>query len=261
MGLFIFVNSFSQTYYYYSKTEYTYGPYYFDQSVGLIEDVLNYKRKQKELELYKEKMKQKTQEIKDYYTSLENYPSKIIDGWHEVTIVSGDEFIDYRKVLVKGNKISDVVWDNWMPEEITFSGPIKDAKSAIQFKNPTENLQGIIQVYFMNSIADSTSISTEPLTPASITFWTARKKENNISVSVNDQLFGPFGARYEEENAPECGDFQSITVYLKPTVEHYFKSLKTGVYSSNSISKLSSKGTKVMLKNGECRLIQITNKN
>lgn len=257
------MNMFSQSYYYYSKTEYTYGPYYFDQSMGLVQGILNQRRIDKEKAAYAEKMRKKTTEMKAYYESMEEYPEVVIDGWHEVTLVVGESFIDNRKVFVENNKIKEVVWDNWMPEEITFSGPIKKGKSAIQYKNPTVNLEGLVTVYFMNAIADPSGTTTKPNEPAAVTFWTKKRNYQKLSVSVNDQLFGPFQVKTDKESLeiPNCLDFDQITVYLKPNVDHYFKSMKTSVYSFNSLKKITAKGTKFKLASGECKVIEITKKN
>ena len=251
----------SSTYYYYSETEYTYGPYYFSKTMGLIQNIINHKRRKEAEAEFKKVMLEKTTEMRTYYNSMDNYPSAVPNGWHDVTIMVGNSFIDHRKVRVENNVIKEVIWNNWMPEPVAFSGPIQKCKSAIQYKEPKGHLKGLVEVYFMNTITDSTSTTTEPLEPAMITFWTSLYKYDIRSVSVNDRLFGPFGARYDDENAPECGDFQSINVYVKPGVIFYFKSLKTGFYSMNSLRKLSKKGSKISLQEGECRLVEITRKN
>ena len=114
----------AQAVYYYSSVKYTYGPYYFSSGMNLLKDVIAYKRmKERELE-FKEEMRGRTKEVRDYYESFSNYPEKIENGWHIVTLVAGPDFIDGRKVYVENNKIREVYWDDSVPEKLVTSGPI-----------------------------------------------------------------------------------------------------------------------------------------
>lgn len=235
----------SQTYYYYSETQYTYGPYYFDQSMGLVRDVLQERKNENLRREYIEKMKERTKAMRDYYESMPSYPEKVVDGWHDVSILVGNDFIDSRKVLVENNKIKKVVWDNWMEEEITFSGPIINAKSAVQFKKPTKNLQGLVEVFFMNSIADPNSSTEAPLEAAVLTFYTKSDYYKTMSVEIDGYSIGNFMHQFDNV---ECEELNALNVYLKPGT-YEFQAFASG---PNALIT-----EKLILKSGECKVIEI----
>jgi hypothetical protein len=191
-------------------------------------------------------MKVRTQTMRNYYTSLKEYPKTIPNGWHDVSIIVGEDFIDNRKVLVENNKIKEVVWDNWMPEVITFSGPIIDAKSAVQFAKPTSNTQGLVEIYFMNSIADSKSTTTEPLQPAIVTFWTKSNYYKTMNVVVEGVKYGGFN---QKNDAPvNCGNIKAFNIYVKP-----------GIYSYKAFASgpMPIFEDKIALQSSECKVIEI----
>lgn len=239
------------TYYSYSQVEYTYGPYYFSETMGFVKGLLKEKQEKERRKEYKELMQGKTKEMKDYYSSLKgSYPSSIKNGWHQVVLISGNRYMDERKVLVKNNQITKVVWDNWMPEEIAFGGLIKDAKSALSFKNANENLSGLVEVYFMNAIGNLESLAQTPLEPSKLVFWTRKSAYKNWKINVNGNLFGPFVIKHRKGDVIDCDNFEELIVYAKPGVVEY------GRGSSYSSRPIGQKG-RFQVKEGECKVIEI----
>ena len=65
--------------------------------------------KKEENAIAEEKTKQKAlvlmQQTKSIYSSMNNYPAKIADGWHNIVATNNFDFCDYRKVFVSNNQI------------------------------------------------------------------------------------------------------------------------------------------------------------
>ena len=210
--------------YSYSHVKYTYGPYYFNETMGLVKGLLKEKQLKEKRAEYKLLMQTKTKELKDYYLSLkDHYPKTIKDGWHEVVLISGDRYIDERKVYVQNNKIEKVVWDNWLPDAISFGGLVVNGKSAISFKNTrgNENLGGLVEVYFMNAIANHSGISTPPLKPAKLVFWTRKNGYKKWKIRVDDNTFGPFKIKHKKGDEINCEDYNELILFVKPGYIEY----------------------------------------
>lgn len=246
------VFSYGQTYHYYSAREYTYGPYYFDQSLNFVNKIFEDKKIAKDREEMKKAMELKTKEIKDYYESLKVYPEKVTDGWHEVVVIAGSEFIDDRKVYVKSNQIVKSVRGNWWDEEVSFSGPIINAKTGIKLKNTKPPLDGLLQVFFINFIANNSSEASPPLKPGQITFWTNSKKYDKVYLYFEDASFGPFKNFYKDTSPPACNSESEINIVYKPGLYKY-----KGVMRSGSRSRTLCEGV-VEIKEDNCTLIQIS---
>ncbi len=131
-----------------------------------------------------------------------------------------------------------------MPEEITFSGVIKDGKSAISFKNSSENLSGLIDVYFFNSIADPSSTTETPLTPAKLVFWTTKGSYNKMYVSVQDNAFGPFIRKHKSKDVIDENDVQEMIVYVKPGIIDYGKGSKYTGRINGKAGRVNAEGGK-----------------
>lgn len=249
-----------QTYYYYSSTEYTYAPYYFDQTLNFVGRILEEKKQAKAKEEMKQTMAQKTKEIKEYYESIGIYPERIKDGWHEVVIIAGNEFIDDRKVYVQNNKIQKSVRNNWREEELSLSGPIVNGKTGIKLKDGRAPLDGLILAFFINSIADSSSEATPPLKPGQVTFWTSSKKKN-IYLFFEDASFGPFKDYHKAQSAPGCGNANEINIIYKPGVYKYkgVKRMGYNIWLGDYDYKTLCEGT-VEIKEDGCALIRIDKK-
>jgi hypothetical protein len=224
-----------------------------NQTFGYLGRIMDEKKDKEEAAAKKEKMAKRVQEMRNYYTSLGTYPEKVIDGWHEALILGGDEYISEAKFLVKNNKITAMVWDNWLPQELAFSGPIMKGKSGIKIKDGKGALEGLIEVMFINHIADNTSVSTEPLKPGKITFWTNNKNIKSISLAFEDMSLGHFTHYYKFDNPPVCGGDNEIVVYYKPGLYSY-KAIEGSSWSYNP--KILCEG-KIRITDGGCEIVQI----
>ncbi len=248
----------AQTYYYYSRTEYTYGPYYFKESLNFIDRLIQSKEQKEKAAAEKKLMQKQTEDMRGYYSSFENYPASVSDGWHTVVILGGDEYIGDRKVLVESGRVKRMVWDNWMEEELTFSGPIVKAMAGVRIKGGTGPLGGMVDVYFMNSLGDNPIAADAPLKPGTVTFWTSQKDydKGKICIVFEDALLGPFTEHRDWNNAPECGDNQQINVVYKPGVYNFRMVRKTFA----GMSGRTLMEGKVELTNGGCQVIEVYEK-
>lgn len=248
----------AQTYYYYSRTEYTYGPYYFAESLNFIDKLIQSKEDREKAAAEKKRMEKQTTDMRSYYGSFDTYPANIEDGWHSVVILGGDEFIGDRKVQVENGRIKRMVWDNWMEEELTFSGPIIKAMAGIRIKGGTGPLGGMVDVYFMNSLGENPVKADPPLVPGTVTFWTSQsdKDKGKIYIVFEDALLGPFTEHQDWDKAPACGDKQQINVVYKPGL-YKFKVMRRAY--SLGIGRTLMEG-KVELTNGGCELVEVYEK-
>lgn len=248
----------AQTYYYYSRTEYTYGPYYFKESLNFIDRLIQSKEEKEKAAAERRRMQKQTGDMRSYYGSFETYPANISDGWHSVVILGGEEYIGDRKVLVESGRIKRMVWDNWMEEELTFSGPIVKAMAGVRIKGGTGPLGGMVDVYFMNSLGDNPVTADPPLKPGTVTFWTSQKDydKGKICIVFEDALLGPFIEHRDWDNAPECGDNQQINVVYKPGLYKYRMVRKT----FTGLAGRTLMEGKVELTDGGCQVIEVYEK-
>lgn len=211
----------TNSFYSYSQVRYDYGPYYFDQTMGLIKSMIHEKRMKEIREENARRMRAKIDEYKTYYAGLESYPETVKNGWHDVILISGDRFIDERKVYVENNKIQYVIYDNWMPEDVNFTGIIKDGKCAMSFKNASENLSGLLDVYFFNAMADPNSNTATPLQAAKLVFWTTKSDYKSMRVNVEGNPFGPFIVKHKKTDEIDPNNVEELIVYVKPGIIDY----------------------------------------
>lgn len=246
----------SQVYHYYSRTttKYTYGPYYFATTMSFVNKVYEDKKQKEYEQQMAEKMKKRIVDIKDYYTSLKTYyPTTVSNGWHEVVLLVGDEYIDDAKAHVSGNKIDRMVWDDFVEQELTFSGPIIEGKTGFKIKDGSGPFEGLINAYFINYIADKNSQATAPPTPGRVTFWTDNKQEyQELYAQFEDAVVGPFTTFSDRYSRPECYDEKQVSIIYKPG-KYSFKALKK---SGGSSYKTLYEGT-VIIEEGGCTRIQI----
>jgi hypothetical protein len=270
--LFVGVSVFAQAqayYYYSSSSNYSYSRQYVSSSStsqnlsvdNAVNQTFNYlgrlideKKEKEEAIAKKEKMTKRVQEMRNYYTSLGTYPEKVIDGWHEALILGGDEYISEAKFEVKNNKITAMVWDNWLPQELSFSGPIIKGKSGLKIKDGKGVFEGLIEVMFINHIADNTSISTPPLKPGKVTFWTNSKNLKKISLRFEDLDLGKFKHTYKFDAPPSCGGDQEIVVWYKPGLYDY-KAIAESSWGYSNYNTLCE--GKVRITEDGCERIQI----
>ncbi|CAA6817187.1 MAG: Unknown protein [uncultured Aureispira sp.] len=245
--------SVAQTYYHYSRTQYTYGPYYFSEGLNFVKDIVAYKRMKEKRAEFEAEMRGRTEEIRDYYKSFEKYPEKVADGWHTVTILAGSKFIDNRKVLVENNKIRKVYWDNWMEEKLVSTGSIVEGSCKIQLNTENQNLNRLLDVYFINYIGDPEALDSPPLKSATITFWTSVAKPEHVSFRFNEAKYGRFKSTNSVDAPPSCGDINEITFCVKPGVYSY-----KAVYEKGNNVTLKDK--KIQVEEDSCEVIYIPTK-
>lgn len=257
MMAFAFNMANAQTYYYYSRTEYTYGPYYFSQSLNFIDRLIKSKEKKEEQRQMRERMSKQARDVRDYHASFDAYPDKVSDGWHSVVIVGGEEYIGDRKVLVEKSRVKRMVWDNWMEEELTFSGPIVEAMAGIRIKGGEGPLGGMVDVYFMNSLGDEPATADAPLKPGRVSFWTSMKDKElgKIYITFEDAIFGPFTEHRDWDKSPECGGTQQINVVYKPGI-YSFKGVRKSSTSAYAQQRTLMEG-KVEITEEGCTMIEI----
>jgi len=205
----------------------------------------------------RERMQNQVRDVRDYHASFETYPAKIADGWHSVVIVGGEEYIGDRKVLVEKGRVKRMVWDNWMEEELTFSGPIQKAMAGIRIKGGEGPMGGMVDVLFMNSLGDDPTFADEPLNPGRASFWTSMKDKElgKIYIVFEDAIFGPFTQHQDWDKSPECGEVQQINVVYKPGT-YSFKGIRKASSSPYAQKRTLMEG-KIEITEDGCSLIEI----
>ncbi len=262
-------NANAQVHYYYSSSSnYSYSRQYIttsstsqnlsvdnavNQTFNYLGRLIDEKKEKEEKEAKKLKMAKRVSEMRTYYASLNKYPEKVIDGWHEAVMVGSDEYISDAKFLVKNNKIVSMVWDNWLPQELNFAGPIIKGKSGIRIKDGNGPLEGMVDVMFINYIADTTATATPPLKPGKLTFWTNSKNFKNMSLLFEDMPVGKFTHKYTYNTPPPCGGDNEIIVYFKPGLYTY-KATTESRWTANT--KILCEG-KVRINEDGCELVQV----
>ena len=246
----------AQTYYYYSRTEYTYGPYYFKETLNFVDRLIQSKEEKEKREAERAQMRRQTQDMRNYYGSFSEYPAKVADGWHSVVILGGEEYIGDRKVLVENGRVKRMVWDNWMEEELTFSGPVVKAMTGVRIKGGIGPMNGLIDVYFMNSLGENPVMAEPPLTPGTVTFWTSHKDYDlgKLYLVFEDAAMGPFTEHRDWDKAPECGDINQINVVYKPGI-YDFKLVRKGFTGYNTARPLMA--GKIELTENGCSVVEV----
>ena len=230
-----------------------------NQAFGVLNSAIEDKKKKEAALARAEQLKKRVQDIRDYYTSLKIYPEKVMDGWHEIVLLGGESFIADAKVQVKNNKITDLVWDDWIPEQLAFSGPIMDCKSAIKIKGGTGPFEGLLDVYFMNFIADKTQAAKEPLKPGKVTVWTNNKDFKKYYIKFEEELVGGFTRMHNFDAAPSCEDINEIIIIYKPGIYTVQMGGKGYYNRSEGTYQLSNvlQETKVEIKPDGCSILQM----
>jgi hypothetical protein len=254
LSFFFLKESVAQTSYHYSKVQYTYGPYYFSEGLNVVKDIIAYRRIEEKRAKFEAEMQERTDEVRDYYKSLEKYPEKIADGWHTVTIVAGSSFIDNRKVFVEKNKIKKVYWDNWMEEKLVSAGPILKGTCKIQLDTENPNLNRFLDIYFINYIGNPEELESPPIKLTTLTFWTNENSVESTEFIFNGIDYGQFKMPRTTDNPPSCGDLNEISIYVKPGIYSY-----SAVYERDG-QKTTLADTKIAVKEGDCQTIQVQSK-
>ncbi|MBN8701941.1 MAG: hypothetical protein J0M08_02690 [Bacteroidetes bacterium] len=248
---------YNRYYGYYSYETYDYTPYYFSQTLGFVSGIYNdYMRdKQKKEEEAKaaEQMKQRITQMKDYYASIGKYAETVRDGWHEVTIIGGGEFIDTRKVYVQNNRVTKMYADEWIENPIASAGPIVNCRTGVQLKGKDAS-QVLLDVYFINYLGDQSVLAEPPLTPGKVVFSAINKAYGEYYIQFQDALFGPFKNKFKYNYLVGCNEESAMNISCKPG-RYKIKAVVKRGGADNGYQSVFEIDVKVG--EGECRTIQL----
>ncbi|HOD61977.1 MAG TPA: hypothetical protein PKG96_07745 [Bacilli bacterium] len=191
-------------------------------------------------------------QIKDYYNSLDAYPTKINDGWHNVIAMNNYDFCAERKVYVENNKVTKFIVDDWIYKNISFSVNISKAKAIVRLLNDDESQGDWLELYFLEYINAPNSYTTPPIETGTVSFWTNYKKAGDIMVYLEDTYIGSFTS-YFNQGVPQCGQDGTLTVTYKAGTYHL------RAYTVGGWSSLNWEGT-ITITAGVCTLQGLTKK-
>lgn len=162
--------------------------------------------------------------VKNTYENTENYPEKIIDGWHLVMATDNYNYCSPAKVFIKDNRIEEFVAGNWEKLSYPFEtlSPINKGKAvlSINFKGNTDTME----LYFIQDLAQPTTVE-KPLNSGYICFWSDLKKATSVKIWLEKKYFGELGSKFESQ--PECSEDGTITLEVKPG-SYFFKAAGRG---------------------------------
>ena len=145
-------------------------------------------KQENERQIALSKMKQTVNQ----YLSFSNYPDKIQNGWHNIVAMDNYNFCDERKVFVENNQITKYVINDFSERPITFSGNIDKGRGIIKIRYPNNEESGYLDVFFIESISNPSSITSEPQKSGQISFWTDWKRANTMVLYMEGDYVSPF---------------------------------------------------------------------
>jgi len=179
---------------------------------------LSNKREQQRLEQARQQSLAKLNIIKSQYSNYENYPEIITDGWHSAIATDNMNFCKDVKVLIKDNRITLFVVDNYIPINFMSTGEIKSAKNVVTLKNFNGEQLNIVEVYFLYDIEEP-RIVPEPIKPGYVCFWSDIKNYRDILLDFDGKRMERFSVRFDSE--PDCFSNGMICRILKPGTYTY----------------------------------------
>ncbi|XWW46639.1 hypothetical protein JYG30_04030 [Fibrella sp. USSR17] len=206
---------------------------------------------EREMERRKEKALALSRQTANFYSSLSEYPARIIDGWHNVVATNNSDFCDDRKVYVSNNKITKYVINNWQEKVVSISSDITRGKSYIKLDDSGGTAGSYLDIYFIEYCTRLGSTTTAPLKPGSIMFWSRWKRAETITVYLQD-IYNIGTMRGMFYSQPVCGQDGGVTFTFKPG---------TYTYKAVGISALGSEvnwqGT-LTLREGDCSMLELS---
>ncbi|MFQ9314811.1 hypothetical protein [Dysgonomonas mossii] len=154
----------------------------------------------------------------EVYNSFKTYPDIIKNGWHEVIAMDRIDFCEVRKVYVESNRISRYIVDGWDDRIVTMSLPIQAGVGRINIKESDE----LIDIIFINYIANPNSFSTPPQTAYSVSFYTSLKTAG-IDIWVENEYLGKLA--YYFESATPSPKQKGTLVYTNKAGTYSFKAI------------------------------------
>lgn len=210
-------------------------------------------QQQRQQELQRQQQIQQQKAIKDayermkkteaLYASFDAYPASITNGWKNVQVSYNNAIADC-KALIKENKITELVVNDYQNIDLAFSGNISKGKSLIKIKT-NGTTTDFIEVFFIENIIDQSATTTRPLKAGSISLWTKSKKFRKFYIYMGEQYVGTFTQRFD--NAPNCNTNGTFKL----------QNLKPGVYTFSFMQNklLSRTGVRynIEVKEGQCK--------
>ena len=179
---------------------------------------LNNKKEQQRLAQARQQSLAKLNIIKTQFSNYESYPETITDGWHSAIASDNINFCKDVKVLIKDNRITRFVIDNYIPINFMATGKIKNAKNVVTLKNFNGEQLNIVEVFFLYDIEES-RIVPEPLKPGYVCFWSDIKNYKDILLDFDNKRMERFSVRFNSE--PDCFSNGMICRILKPGTYSY----------------------------------------
>ena len=179
---------------------------------------LNNKKEQQRLEQARQQSLAKLNIIKTQFSKYESYPEKITDGWHSAIASDNMNFCKDVKVLIKDNRITRLVIDNYIPVNFMSTGEIKNAKNVVTLKNFNGEQLNIVEIYFLYDIEEP-RIVQEPLKPGYVCFWSDMKNYRDILLDIDNQRMERLSIRFNSE--PDCFSNGMVCRIMKPGIYSY----------------------------------------
>ena len=194
------------------NTNITYNDYNFGLSMiaGEISAFRNsWENKTKREEAFK-KAQSQINLIKTNYTSSEQFPQKIIDGWHSVIVTDNYNYCSPAKVFIVNNAIKEFVIGNWIRLSYPFIQLSTIVKGKCLLNLDFDNKTDTLEVYFMYDLAEATIVD-KPLSSGQISFWS--DSANSIQIWFNEEKKGKGKELVKNKDTKE---YSLTTDYIKP---------------------------------------------
>lgn len=184
----------------------------------------NNKKRDREIQ----KAKAQLEIIKGAYKEHENYPKKIIDGWHVVTVTDNFNYCNDAKVFMENNEIKQFVINNYAEHALKFKmiTPVKNGKSLLSL-DLVNGSNDTVEIYFMNDLNGPQTVE-KPQDAGYVSFWSDMSKAKTIKIWIEDVYYGELGNQFDAE--PECYQDGTISLGYRPGV-YKFKAAGRGTIS------------------------------
>ena len=166
------------------------------------------------------------QQTKSIYSSINNFPTKINDGWHNIIATNNYDFCDSRKVYVSNNQIIKYVVNNWAERNVTFSSQMTQGKGLIKLNGSESEY---LDIYFIDFCLNPNSQATPPIKAGKVSFWINWKRASSVTLSLEGLEIGKFNSYFN--TTPNCGQDGTINFEYKPGTYNY-KAVGTTAFGS-----------------------------
>jgi hypothetical protein len=191
---------------------------------NIAKDYLANKKEMQRMEMQRQQSISKLGMIKNQYAEYTAFPATIIDGWHSAIATDNLNFCKDVKVLVKDNRITKFVVDNYVPLNFMVTRDIRNGKNIVSLKDFNGNDLSIAEIYFIYDL-DEQRLVEPPVEPGYICFWTDMKSYADIKLTFNGSLMETFTVSYPAE--PNCFSNGMVCRIVKPG-SYSYKALGKG---------------------------------